>query len=104
MKNFLPILYDPCFIAQRIKDIDARYFIVFNIKKQKYEVHSLGQAGGSYCFTIPFDTLDERTLFMTRKTQSQNADQIIKELDAQNALLQKHNAQQAANKIMEILS
>lgn len=104
MKNFVAINYDPCFIAQRIKEIDAQYFIVFNIKKQKFEVHHLGQIDGTYCFTIPYKVLDERTLFYTLKTRSQNAEQIIKELDSQNALLQKQNVKQAANKIMEILS
>ena len=104
MKNFQVILNDPCFIAQRIKYINERYFIVFNINKQKYEVHCLGQIGGTFCFTLPYDTLDERTLFYTLKTQSQNASEIIKELDKQNMLLQKQKIKHATNKIMEILS
>ena len=94
MKNFQVILNDPCFIAQRIKYIN----------KQKYEVHCLGQIGGTFCFTLPYDTLDERTLFYTLKTQSQNASEIIKELDKQNMLLQKQKIKHATNKIMEILS
>ena len=103
MKKYFLINSDVYFIAERIKQIDKNYFIVFNRLKNKFEVHAFGQAGGTYCFTIPFDALDERTLEFTLKTRSQNMAQIIKEIDEANQKLQKDNLKFATKKIEEVL-
>lgn len=103
MKNYFLINNDVYFISQRIKDIDKNYFIVFNRLKNKYEVHAFAQQGGTYCFTIPFDSLDERVLDYTLKTRSQNITQIIKEIDEANQKLQKDNLKFATKKIEEVL-
>ena len=103
MKNYQLIENDVYFISQRIKEIDKNYFIVFNISKNKFEVHCLGQIWGSYCFTIPYETLDERTLFYTLKTKSDNLQKIIEEIDKANEKLQKDNIKKAVNKLEEVL-
>lgn len=103
MRNYIQIQNDVYFISNRIKEIDKSYFILFNISKGKFEVHSLGQTGGSYCFTIPYDKLDERTLFFTLKTRCENVEKIIKEIDEANEKLQKDNIKKAKNKLEEVL-
>ena len=103
MKKYYLVTNDVFFVADRIKDIDKNYFIVFNAIKQKFEVHNLMQLGGSYCFTIPYDSLDERTIEYTLKTRRENIDKIIQELDLENEKLQKNNFKQAKNKLEEIL-
>lgn len=103
MRNFILISSDPCFISDRIREIDKHYFIVFNRSKGRFEVHATGQLGGTYCFTLPFDELDDRTLWYTLKTQSQNVDKLIKELDKENEKLQKDNIKKAVSRLEEVL-
>ena len=55
-------------ISRRICEIDPDYFIVFNCRSGKYEVHNTGNIGGTYCFTVPYDELDARTLNYCRET------------------------------------
>lgn len=104
MKNYVQIYADPCFISQRLKDIDPNYIILFNRRKNKFEVHSLSQYDGSYCFTIPYSCLDERTLFYALKTRAENINALIKEIEEDNQKLQKQNFKQAKNKLEEALS
>jgi hypothetical protein len=53
-------IYD---IPRRVHDYDASFFMVFNKKNQKYEIHSLDYPGdNTISCTIPFDELDQRTL------------------------------------------
>ncbi len=103
MRNYLLVDNDVYFISQRLKEIDFRYFILFNLKKHKYEVHSLGQIGGSYCFTLPFDCLDARAISFTLKTKSENIEKLVKEIDEENKKLEKNNIKKAVNKLEEVL-
>lgn len=103
MKKYQLISHDVFFISQRLREIDESYFIVFNIQKGKYEVHALGQVGGTYCFTLPYQSLDERTIFYTLKTRSENTLKLIQEIDEANQKLQKENFKKAKNKLEEVL-
>ena len=64
-------LYSDVFdISQRVKNIDSGYYILFNTSNKKFEVHNSNQVGSSYCLTLPFKELDERTLNFINKTKS----------------------------------
>jgi hypothetical protein len=53
-------IYD---IPRRVNQYDPSFFIVFNQRNQKYEVHSLDYPGdNTISCTIPHEELDERTL------------------------------------------
>jgi hypothetical protein len=59
-------LYD---IAGRIREIEPGYFIMRNHRTGKFEVHSTDNKGKTtYCFTVPYDELDARTLAHCRET------------------------------------
>ena len=73
-------------IAKRIKYIDKNYYIMLDTSKHKFEVHHSNQIGSSYCLTIPFNELDERTLNYVLKTQSVNIDEILNEIEQDNNL------------------
>lgn len=83
MINYCEIKDDVYFVAQRLKEIDKSYYIIFNLSKKCYEVHSSEQKD-SYCFTIPYTQLDERTLHFALKTRRENQDKIIKEIEKNN--------------------
>lgn len=61
---------DLYFIASRLKEIDPSYFVVYNIKRGRYEVHSDGQKGGTLCFVVPYNVLDARTLKYAERTRN----------------------------------
>lgn len=104
MKNNLILIDNDCyFIAQRLKEIDESYFIVFNLFKRVYEVHSKNQQKNSYCFTIPYLTLDDRTIDFAIKTRKENIDKILKEIDENNNKVYKKNIKEQVEKIKEAI-
>lgn len=99
----LQIKSDNNFIVQRLKEIDATYYVVFNTKTKKYEVHSNEQLV-PFCFQVPYDSLDERTILYARKTRSSRQSQLIKEIDQQNETLQNQQNQTTKNEILKNIS
>ncbi len=89
----IEIKNDAYFISQRLKDIDQSYYLVFNVIKGKYEVHSSRQAGCSYCLTSPYEGLDERLIELTRQTRSENIKHLLAKIDEENAKLEQKNTQ-----------
>ena len=87
----IEIKSDPYFISQRLKEIDQSYYLVFNVIKGKYEVHSSRQVGCSYCLTSPFDGLDARLIELTKKTRRENIKQLLQKIDEENAKLERKN-------------
>ena len=76
-------------IVNRIKDIDNGYYIVFNTKSKKFEVHNSSQVMSSYCLTCPYDSLDQRLLEYAQKTRIVNIDKILEEIDETNIKIEK---------------
>lgn len=80
-------VHDICF---RLKQIDDGYFVVFNTKSQKFEVHNKNQTH-TFCLSVPHKTLDKRTVDLTMKTRRENFDKILKEIDESNKRLEDEN-------------
>lgn len=85
----IPIKSDVFDIVNRLCEIDHTYFVVFDTKKQKFELHSSNQPFGTYCLTIPYECLDERTITLALKTRSQNKDALIAEMEQNNQKIQR---------------
>lgn len=78
------IMHDVYDISKRVKNIEMNYYVVYDTFKQKFEIHNSNQIGSSYCLTLPFDRLDERTLKYIRSTQSKNIDEILMKIENDN--------------------
>lgn len=78
-------------IPKRLKEYDESFFIVRNHKTKKFEVHSTDNIFSSYCFTVPFDELDQRTIDIVIKNDTKNkgAREIEREIDEHNEKLEK---------------
>ncbi len=85
-------------ISNRIKVIDKKYFIVFNTSTIRYEVHHSGQLDCSYCLTLPYSTLDARTLDFVNKTKINNLNNLILEMENSNNLLEKEEQANILNR------
>ena len=103
MKNKIVIKSDNLCICDRLKEVDPTYYIIFNLARKKFEVHSSCQRGGSYCFTIPYDALDERTIFYARKSRIERKDEVIREMDKENERREKRLYQDAVDRLKEVL-
>ena len=104
MKNQTTVYSDTYFISQRLKEIDKSYFIVFNFESGKFEIHSSDQIGSTYCLTVPYATLDERTLDLVQKTRHTNLDDLVEEMERENEKDQKRKEKQAVDSLKEVLS
>lgn len=80
---------DALFIAQRLKQINSNYYVVFNARNQKWEVHFKGQKPNSLCVTVPYDALDERTVTLVNKTKTENQKALIAEIEHANLLAEQ---------------
>ena len=74
-------------IVKRIKGINPKYFVLYNHKKKKYEVH-FKRSKSTYELTIPFDTLDARAVNFVMKTRMENQKKLLKEIEESNKKLQ----------------
>jgi len=85
-------------IGNRIREIDNSYFIAFNYKTKKFELHAKNKRGGSLCLVLPFNKLDNRTLDYARRTRVENAAKLLKEIELNNLKIQQQKAKALASK------
>ncbi len=76
-------------ICNRIKSIDDDYYLVLNTVKQRFEVHNKAQGRLSLAAVLPYDKLDGRTITYLLVTRREKAEKLIKEIEAENARIQK---------------
>lgn len=103
MKKSFEIESDCLDIVKRIKAVDKDYFVVFDVVKQKFQLHCRSQGKNTYCLTFPFDSLDERAYLHVLKTRVQNSDEIFKIMDAENTRLQEKNVKKVLDDFKEKL-
>ena len=103
LKNLVRVENDCFDIAKRLKQIDKSYEIYYNLTRKCFEVHSFLQIKSSYCFSIPYENLDERTLDYAYKTLSSNRDNLIREIEENNTRVEKKNLRKQVDAIKEII-
>lgn len=74
-------------ISKRIRYIDRGYFILRHKDSGTYEVHHTDNIGNTYCFRVPYDRLDKRTLVYCRETAVQR--DIADIIERQNERLER---------------
>lgn len=94
---------DNFFVTKRIKEIDTNYFIVFNTKSKKFEVHNKEQHENTFCLSLPFGELDNRTLDLVQKTRVENINKLIEEIDKENQKKETQKHKEILNLAREIL-
>ena len=87
----IAVTSDALNIAQRLKEIDPDYFVMFNRITQKFEVHVKGQLCTIGC-ELPFDQLDARTLIYVREHHSSRADAIMDEINRAEEAAEREKA------------
>ncbi len=97
----IKILFDVYNISKRVKSIDRSYYVVYDTSKKHFEIHSSSQLGSSYCLTLPYIQLDERSLKYVRKTKSNNIEEILEQLENDNKQLESANKSSAFSNMLD---
>ena len=80
----IPITHDVFDIVNRIKNIDKDYFIMYNLRNKKFEVHNYKNTPNTYSLTLPYNGLDTNTLYYVQKTHISNIDNVLDEIEKSN--------------------
>lgn len=83
-------------IANRLKSINPNYFIMYNTKTQKFEIHNK-QYHNTLCLTLPYDGLDARAI--TYVLQSEKVEERLQEIEETNLKLEKQEKENFNDKI-----
>lgn len=97
----IKIMQDVYNISKRIKFIDRYYYVVYDTSKHKFEVHNSQQLATTYCLTLPYNQLDERTLKYVRQTQTANIDEILDKIENDNNSLESVNESNAYSNMLD---
>lgn len=94
-------LYD---IADRLKEIDPSYFLIYNTELDRYEVHSDKNIHSTLCLVSPYKYLDQRLLALVRETRRERARQLFAEMERTNAAIEQAAQKEQEEKNREVLS
>lgn len=86
-------LYD---VANRLKEIDPRYEVFYNVKSHRYEVH----ASGVLQIAVPFEELDVRTVEHVRRTRVENRRRLLEEMERENLAAEARAENAAAEALL----
>ncbi|MDE7394534.1 MAG: hypothetical protein K2M95_00220 [Clostridiales bacterium] len=98
MKGAIRIENDLFGIANRLRSIDEGYFVVFNTKRGSFEVHNDRQRGSTFSLSIPYPSLDVRTVHLVQRTRAENAKRLFAEMEEANAALLKKEREAATKR------
>ena len=98
--NLIEIKSDALGVVKRIKSINKNYLVFYNLKKNKFELY-LTQSNlkpNIYCLTFNQNQLVESMIETVLKSEIQNRNQLLMEIEQHNAKLllkeQKRNLEQ----------
>jgi len=83
-KDRLPVLNNVYDIPVRLKEVNRDFFVMFNTRIQKFEVHCASQPFDTLACVLPFDELDARTIQYVREFSRERTEHIAEEIDRYN--------------------
>lgn len=88
-----PVFSGGCYdITRRLQEYDKNLFIVWNSRRKKYEVHSLGHVFNTYACDVPGNRLDARVEDAVRRGDIRvRGGKVFIEIDEHNERLEKSN-------------
>lgn len=94
----IPVTTNVFNIPERLKEIDPRFFVMFNKVEQQYEVHVEGQLGGTLGCVLPFEELDARAIEYVQARTQQHFDEMAKQIDVHNEKMVKAREEASLDK------
>ena len=88
-------------IANRIKEIDNDYFVMYDKKLCRFEIHNKRQKPDTLCLVLPYDTLDCRAIDKVLSTRVEYVAKQLEQMDEYNQKLQASQAKQMVQKRLQ---
>ena len=88
-------------IAKRIKEIDPDYFVVYDKKLCRFEVHNKRQRPDTLCLVLPYNTLDCRAIDKVLSTRVEYVAKQLAQIDEFNQKLQDSQSKAMAQKRLQ---
>lgn len=86
-KDRIPVISHVTDIPVRLKQLNRAFFVMFNTKKQKYEIHCADQPFDTLACVLPYDELDARAITYVREHSSERLEKIAREIEEHNERL-----------------
>lgn len=77
------IKHDVFNIVKKLKKIDKKYFIVYNLNSKKFEIHYKNSAN-TLQLVLPYTQLDSRTLDLVLKTSVEHQKKLLDDMEKNN--------------------
>jgi len=103
MDRTIEIKNDVLDVVRRIKGIDRSYYVLYNLTKKKFEVHSSKNRGNTLAVTLPFCKLDARAVEYVRKTRIERINEIAAEIEIANIKAEIDNEKKVKERVLEAL-
>ncbi len=88
--HLIPMETNVYHIPERLKQYDPRLFVVFNVKKQWFELHSLANKGNSFSLCIPYSELDARAIYLAKRNNIHiHGKKLFREIDEHNEQVER---------------
>ena len=88
-KDRIPVMSHVMDIPIRLKELNGAFFVMFNVRTQKYEIHCADQPFETLSCVLPFEQLDARAIQYVREHSAQRLDAIVREIEEHNEKLVK---------------
>lgn len=85
----IPITNHVLDIPKRLKEILPAAFIMFNTITGQFEIHDASQRSGTLACTLPFDTLDARTLSYALQYRRERLEETLRDIERHNERLER---------------
>lgn len=92
----IKINHDVFNIVNRLKQINKNYFVMYNKKTNKFEIHNKSYAN-TLCLTLPYSSLDARAINYVLK--SEQVEQVLLEIERNNQNLKMQQKNNLTDKI-----
>jgi len=90
-------------MVRRIREYNPDLFICWNTRRQRYEVHSLGNIGSTYICDVPDNRLDARLEGVLRRGDIRvRGKEIFAEIDRHNENIERSMERQRRNDLIGI--
>ena len=90
-KPYLEPIFSDCHdITRLLSEYDEQLFLVWNVRRQKYEIHSLANQILTYACDVPNNRLDSRIIAELRRGDLRlRGEEIFNEIDDHNDYIRK---------------
>lgn len=88
-KDRIPVLTNIYDIPVRLKEVNRDFFVMFNTRIQKFEIHCASQPFDTLACVLPFEELDARALQYVREFSRERTQHLAEEIERYNEELDR---------------